>query len=160
MAVDKDTFRRVMGCFASGVTVVTLMDGEGCPLGLTATAFTSVSADPPLALVCIGAESNTYEQFAVSESFAVNFLAADQADLSQRFARSGGDKFAGLEWRPGELGVPILAGTIGYAECRIAHVYEGGDHSIFVGQIEAGGASDGMPLTYFRGAYRSLTEGG
>ncbi len=159
MAVDVDTFRRTMGCFAAGVTVVTSVDREGVPFGLTATAFSSVSAEPPMALVCIGLESTTYGQFAAADVFAVNFLAADQAEVSQQFASSGADKFAGIEWHPGELGVPIFAGITGYAECRVAHVYEAGDHSIFVGLVEAGGASEGMPLTYFRGAYRSLTDG-
>jgi len=158
MAVDKDVFRSLMGCFAAGVTVVTTVDADGVPFGLTATAFSSVSLAPPLALVCIGKDSGSYAQFAACSYFAVNFLAVGQADLSQRFASSGGDKFATLDWTRGDCGVPILAGTIGFAECRLVHSYEGGDHTIFVGQIEAGAASDGTPLTYFRGAYRRLTE--
>jgi len=158
MSIDKDTFRKTMGCFAAGVTVVTSVDAEGRPFGLTATAFSSVSADPPLALVCIGKESSTHAQFAAAGVFVVNFLSIDQADVSQRFASSGVDKFAGLEYATGELGAPVLAGTIGFAECRVVHVYEGGDHTIFVGQIEAGSANEALPLTYFRGAYRSVSE--
>jgi flavin reductase (DIM6/NTAB) family NADH-FMN oxidoreductase RutF len=158
MAVDRDVFRSVMGCFAAGVTVVTTVDADGAPYGLTATAFSSVSLDPPLALVCIGKESGSYSQFAACRFFAVNFLAEEQTDLSQHFASSGGDKFARLPWARGEYGVPILGGTIGFAECRLVHSYEGGDHTIFVGEIEAGAVSEGSPLTYFRGAYRRLTE--
>ena len=158
MAVDKDTFRKTMGCFAAGVTVVTSIDAEGKAFGLTATAFSSVSADPPLALVCIGKGSSTHDQFAAAGVFVVNFLSAEQADVSQRFASTGIDKFEGLECTTGALGAPILGGTIGYAECKVVHAYEGGDHTIFVGRIESGSANEAMPLTYFRGAYRSVSE--
>lgn len=158
MAVDVDLFRSAMGCFAAGVTVVTTVDGDGAPFGLTATAFSSVSMEPPLALVCIGKESGSYAQFAACSAFAVNFLAIDQVLVSHRFASSGGEKFAEMDWRRGELGVPLLGGTIGFAECGLVHAYEGGDHTIFVGRIEAAAANGGEPLTYFRGAYRRLTN--
>ncbi len=158
MPVDKDTFLKAMGCFAAGVTVVTTVDADGTPHGLTATAFSSVSLDPPLALVCIGMESGSYSHFVSAESFAINFLSADQADVSQRFASSGEDKFDGVGWRTGELGMPLLSGTVGFAECRKVHSYGGGDHTIFVGQIEAGDGNELQPLTYFRGGYRRVTD--
>lgn len=157
MAVDRDLFRSAMGSFAASVTVVTTVDRDGVPYGLTATAFSSLSMDPPLALVCIGKDSGSYPQFATCASFAVNFLGADQVAVSQRFASSGGDKFADLPWRRGTLGVPILDGTIGHAECSLVQTYPGGDHTIFVGQIEAATANGGEPLVYFRGAYRRVS---
>lgn len=156
MPIDKPLFRRVLGNFAAGVTVVTTLDSDGKPCGLTATAFSSVSILPPLVLVCVDKSSETYACFERSRLFAVNFLAADQQDLSRRFALSGGDKFAGVAWRPGALGLPLLDGTIGYVECRLQHSCDGGDHTIYVGQVEAADARSGEPLLYFRAAYRSL----
>jgi flavin reductase (DIM6/NTAB) family NADH-FMN oxidoreductase RutF len=156
MPIDKQLFRRVMGNFATGVTVVTTKMGDGQPCGLTATAFTSVSLLPPLVLVCIGKESESYPHFAPAGLFAVNFLSRMQEAISQRFAVSGGDKFNGIPWHPGILGAPILDGAIGHIECRIVHSYAGGDHTIYVGEIEDAAANDGEPLVYFRGAYRNV----
>lgn len=154
MAIDKQLFRSVLGNFAAGVTVITTVGADGTPFGLTATAFTSVSLIPPLVLACIDKRSETYSCFGSSKVFAANFLGQDQQQVSQRFAVSGGDKFAGVEWRPGVIGAPILAGTIGYVECRVRHEYDGGDHTIYVGEVEAAEAQGGEPLIYFRGAYR------
>jgi flavin reductase (DIM6/NTAB) family NADH-FMN oxidoreductase RutF len=154
MPIDKPLFRSVLGNFAAGVTVVTTYGPERTPYGLTATAFTSVSLVPPLVLVCIDKKSETYAHFASSGVFAVNLLARDQQDISSRFAVSGGDKFTGIDWHPGELGAPILAGTIGHLECRVRHDYDGGDHTIYVGEVESAVTGSGDPLIYFRGAYR------
>jgi 3-hydroxy-9,10-secoandrosta-1,3,5(10)-triene-9,17-dione monooxygenase reductase component len=156
MAIDKTTFRRLLGNFAAGVTVVTVQGVDRQPYGLTATAFTSVSLDPPLVLVCIDRRSESHPHFVPDGVFAVNFLALGQQEVSQRFAVSGGDKFSTSGLTPGTLGAPILDGTIGHIECRIVHAYDGGDHTIFVGRIEAGEANDGDPLVYFRGAYRRI----
>jgi flavin reductase (DIM6/NTAB) family NADH-FMN oxidoreductase RutF len=158
MPIDKDLFRRVLSHFAAGVTVVTTLDSERRPHGLTATAFTSVSLDPPLVLVCIDKKAETYSQFEPAGIFAVNFLALDQQDLSQRFAKHGGDKFSGVGWQRGTLGTPLLDGTMGYVECRIKHSYDGGDHTIYVGEIEAADANEHRPLLHFRGAYRQLAD--
>ena len=156
MPIDKDAFRRVLSNFAAGVTVVTTLDRERQPHGLTATAFTSVSLEPPLVLVCIDKKTETYPHFAPAGVFAVNFLGAEQRDLSQHFAKHGGDKFSGLAWQRGVLGTPILAGSIGHVECRIINGYEGGDHTIYVGEIEAADANEGAPLLHFRHAYHRV----
>lgn len=156
MPIDKDTFRRVLSNFAAGVTVVTTFDRDRRPHGLTATAFTSVSLDPPLVLVCIDKKAETFPHFAPAGVFAVNFLGTDQRDVSQHFAKHGGDKFTGMGWRQGALGAPILDGTIGHVECRIAHAYEGGDHVIYVGEIDSAAAGDGQPLLHFRHAYHRV----
>ena len=156
MPIDKDAFRRVLSNFAAGVTVVTTLDRDRQPHGLTATAFTSVSLDPPLVLVCIDKKAETYPHFGPAGVFAVNFLGADQRDVSQHFAKHGGDKFSGLAWRRGVLGAPILDGSVGHVECRIANGFDGGDHTIYVGEIEAADATDGAPLLYFRHAYHRV----
>ncbi len=158
MPIDKESFRKILSHFAAGVTVVTTVDPERRPHGLTATAFSSVSLDPPLVLVCVDKLAETYPQFEPAGVFAVNFLALEQRDLSQRFAKHGGDKFDGIGWRHGALGAPVLEGTIGHVECRIRHWYDAGDHTIMVGQIESGDALDGEPLLHFRHAYRRVGE--
>jgi 3-hydroxy-9,10-secoandrosta-1,3,5(10)-triene-9,17-dione monooxygenase reductase component len=156
MPIDRNEFRKVLGHFAAGVTVVTTTGADRAPYGLTATAFTSVSLDPPLVLVCVDKKSETYPHLS-SGVFAVNFLASDQQDVSQRFATSGGDKFNGVDFRRGTLGVPLLPGTIGHLECRIVHIYDGGDHTIYVGEVDTAAAGAGAPLLYFRGAYGTTT---
>jgi flavin reductase (DIM6/NTAB) family NADH-FMN oxidoreductase RutF len=158
MPLDKESFRKILSHFAAGVTVVTTVDQERRPHGLTATAFSSVSLDPPLVLVCVDKQAETYPQFEPAGVFAVNFLALEQRDLSQRFAKHGGDKFSGIGWRSGALGAPVLEGTIGHVECRIRHWYDAGDHTIMVGQIESGDALDGEPLLHFRHAYRRVGD--
>ncbi len=156
MAIDKGQFRHVLGHFAAGVTVITTRGADGAPYGLTATAFTSVSLEPPLILVCVDKKSESHPHFS-SGVFAVNFLGAHQEHLSQHFAKSGGDKFGQMEYRTGATGAPLLAGTLGYLECRTRHVYEGGDHTIFVGEVVEADVSDVEPLLYFRGGYRRVT---
>ena len=156
MAIEKALFRQVMGSFAAGVTVVTTRGRDEQPYGLTATAFSSVSLLPPLALVCVDKKAESYPHFEPAGVFAVNFLARDQEAISQRFAVSGGEKFKDIGWRAGILGAPILERTIGHVECRIVHAYEGGDHKIYVGEIESAACGDSEPLVYFRGPYRSV----
>jgi flavin reductase (DIM6/NTAB) family NADH-FMN oxidoreductase RutF len=155
MAIERNEFRRVLGNFAAGVTIVTTVGEDGTPYGLTATAFTSVSLNPPLILVCVDKRSESYPHFG-SGVFAVNLLAADQQEISQRFAVSGGDKFSQVDFRCGVTGAPLLPGTIGYLECKTVHVYDGGDHTIYVGEVQAGSANEAEPLLYFRGAYRRV----
>jgi flavin reductase (DIM6/NTAB) family NADH-FMN oxidoreductase RutF len=153
MPIDTQEFRRVLGHFAAGVTIITTVGDDGKPYGLTATAFTSVSLEPPLVLVCVDKRAESHPHFHASRVFAVNFLAADQQELSRRFAVSGGDKFTAITLCPGVTGAPLLAGVLGYLECRTTDICEGGDHTIFIGQVEAADARAGEPLVYFRGMY-------
>jgi 3-hydroxy-9,10-secoandrosta-1,3,5(10)-triene-9,17-dione monooxygenase reductase component len=155
MAIAKNEFRQALGNFAAGVTIITTRGSDGTPYGLTATAFSSLSLAPPLVLVCVDKKSETYPHFA-SGVFAVNLLTSAQEELSGRFAKSGGDKFSGVEFERGATGAPLLAETLGHLECRIAHVYDGGDHTIYVGEVVAAQVRDGDPLLYFRGAYRRI----
>jgi flavin reductase (DIM6/NTAB) family NADH-FMN oxidoreductase RutF len=158
MPIDKQEFRRVLSHFAAGVTIVTTVGEDGTPYGLTATAFTSVSLEPPLVLVCVDKGAESHPHFHASRVFAVNFLRVDHEPLSRRFAVSGGDKFQDLVVDCGVTGAPLLPEALGYLECRIVDVLEGGDHTIFLGQVEAGDARDGDPLLYFRGAYRQISR--
>ena len=158
MAFDSSELRRVMGCFATGVTIITTRDQGGQPYGLTANAVTSLSLEPPLLLICVDRNAETFPHFFDSKIFVLNILADDQEEVSRRFAKTGGDKFAGIEYRLGHLDTPILDGTLGHVECRIIETLEGGDHVIHIGQVEHAEARDGRPLVFYRGRYRQLSE--
>lgn len=156
MAMDLQELRRVMGHFATGVTVITTMDKVGTPFGLTANAFTSLSLHPPLVLICIDKGVQCYSCFEESKIFAVNVLNEDQEELSRRFATKGIEKFAGLKWHKGHHGVALLDGAIGHLECNVIHSYEGGDHTVYVGEVVKATASGDRPLLFFKGKYHRL----
>lgn len=156
MPIEPKEFRRLLGQFAAGVTVITTVGSDGKPYGLTATAFSSVSLDPPLVLVCIDKKSESHPHLEASHSYAVNFLTTGQQDLSNRFAKSGGDKFQGVSWTPSPSGAPLLAGALAHVACRVVNAVDAGDHTIFVGQVEDGAVHGGEPLVYFNGAYRAV----
>lgn len=149
-------FRRVLGHFASGVTIVTTCDADGRPTGLTASAFTSVSLDPPLILVCVDHKSQSHGPLVDRGRFAVNFLCAEQEGLSRKFATTRLDKFDGVAHRMTALGVPVIDGALAQLECVTVSRHEAGDHTILVGRVEETTAIDGEPLVYFRGQYGRL----
>lgn len=157
-----DEFRRALGHFATGVTVVTTWDAEGRPAGLTASAISSVSLEPPLVLACISHKSQAYPSFLPGRQFAVNILASDQEAVARRFASStmaGAEKFEGVGYHKSALGLPVLEGALAAFECTIVHAYPGGDHTIFVGQVEAldaHGDHGREPLLYYRGRFGRL----
>jgi 3-hydroxy-9,10-secoandrosta-1,3,5(10)-triene-9,17-dione monooxygenase reductase component len=153
---DAAKFRTVLGHFATGVTVVTGRGTEG-PLGLAANAFTSVSLDPPLVLVCMARTSSTWPKIRPSGAFAVNFLSERQEVVSRRFGGPGGDRFAGIGWRPGETGSPVFSDALAFVECRIETEHNAGDHVIVVGRVvDLGVIQEGRPLIFWRGGYGSL----
>lgn len=158
MAIDSRELRNVMGLFATGVTVITTKDATGKPFGLTANAFSSLSLDPPLLLVCIDKKVDCYACFDESKVFVVNFLARNQEDLSTRFATKGIEKFEGVSYTLGSLGVPLLDGALAHLECKVAACYEGGDHTIYTGEIQSMATSEAEPLLFYQGKYRSLAE--
>ena len=158
MGITPDEFRHVLSHFATGVTVVTTWDADGRPTGLTASAFTSVSLEPPLILVCVDHKAQSYPALRASGRFAVNVLAVEHETLSRRFATTDADKFDGLTYRPGALGLPLLPEALAHLECRTVHAYPGGDHTIFVGEVEAAQAREGAPLVYFGGLYTRLDQ--
>jgi flavin reductase (DIM6/NTAB) family NADH-FMN oxidoreductase RutF/pimeloyl-ACP methyl ester carboxylesterase len=154
---DARTLRDAMGCFATGVTIITAHGADGKPVGLTANSFTSVSLDPPLLLVCIANNSGSAEALRTAESFAVNVLQIGQQPVSNLFAGKGEDRFAGTRWEVGEYGAPILPSSLGIFECRRHALHEAGDHFLLVGQVEKASFEPRRdPLLYFRGKYRRL----
>src|SRR5690348_1438387 len=153
MPIDADLFRRVMGSFASGVSIVTTIEPDGQPRGFTASGLSSLSLDPRLLLICVSAKSATLAAIQGRDAFTVNILTEAQRELAQRFASRQENKFAGVDWRAGATGTPVLDGALAYAECRVFRIYEGGDHVIILGEIVAAGAGDAVPLLYFRGRY-------
>ena len=158
MSVSAAEFRAALRNFAAGVTVVTTCERDGQPSGLTASSFTAVSLVPPLVLVCVDREATAYPALEAHGWFAVNVLGKSQEHLGRRFALTGGDKFAGVAYREGLARLPILDDEVAALECRIVHRYPGGDHTIFVGQVEGVSVSGGPPLLYFRGVYHHLED--
>jgi len=156
MPIDKNELRRVMGHFATGVTIITTVAKDGQMVGLTANALTSVSLVPPLLLICVDKSADSYPHFADSKLFTVNVLSGDQEDLSRRFATKSDNKFQGVAYRVGANGAPILGNVLAFMECRIVASYEGGDHTIYLGEIEEASALEGQPLLFYRGGYRSF----
>jgi len=160
MSVDPDTFRSVLGRFASGVTVITLCDNAGRDYGITVTAFASLSLNPPLVLACIDREASIHRLMNASPSspppFTVSILAADQEPLARRFAADVPDKFDGIGYSRGANGAALLDDALAYLECQNVRTIEAGDHTIFVGEVEAAVARSGRPLLYYRGGYAQL----
>ena len=161
--ISPDEFRRVLGHFCSGVTVITTMDPQGRPAGLTASAFTSVSLAPPLILVCVAHDAHSYAALAAARYFAVNILAGHHEAVSTRFATKPAahpsEKFEGLDFRKSALGLPVLTDSLAELECETVHAYPAGDHTIFVGRVEAAdsrGDAGLEPLLYYRGKYRRI----
>ena len=171
--MDSNAFKKALGRFACGVTVVTMKTQSGANHGMTASAFTSLSLEPPLVLVCVKTDNLTHKHLKVADGFTVNLLTRDQEVLSNRFA--GGtvaddgswipwpeekDKFEGLNYTYGTFGdAPILEGTLAALDCIMHQAYEGGDHTVFIGRVEEAHFPDGEvpePLLYFCGGYRSL----
>lgn len=156
MAFDSKLQRQVFGQFATGVTVVTTGTGAD-RTGLTANAVCSLSLNPPLVLVSIDLRSTTRDEIRRNNSFALSILSDQQREASQRFATPGPKDFSGLGWQTAETGAPILEGALAWVDCRLHSVLPGGDHEIFVGEIVAGGVSEGgNPLLYFAGKYRDV----
>lgn len=161
LPVDPSEFRRVLGHFASGVTVITAYDEEG-PTGFACQSFASLSLDPPLVAFMVGRTSTTWPRIARAGAFCVNILGADQGPLCRGFAVSGADKFAGVDHTPAPVtGAPRLAGVPAWIDCRIQTVHTGGDHLIVVGRVEAlGGTEDeeSGPLLFHRGRFGAFSE--
>ena len=153
-------FRDTLGCFASGITVITTMSGDE-PVGMTCQSFASVSLDPPLITFIPARSSRAWPAIQRSGRFCVNVLAADQEHVSGQMATKGIDKFAGIPWEPAAAtGSPVIEGTLAHLDCTIHAVYEGGDHFIVVGKVEhleahPEDAAVSEPLLYFKGRYRT-----
>ena len=150
---DSRELRQVLGSFVTGVTVITTVDAQGKPHGLTVNSFSSVSLDPPLILWSQSLTAPSHPVFRDAERFAVNILADDQVAISNRFARGSDDKFAGCETNPGLGGVPLIRGSSAWLECRRMDCFRGGDHMVFLGQVERIERTGRQPLVFGGGRY-------
>lgn len=155
MTTDRDAFRRTLGCFATGVAVVTTLGPRGEKIGMTISSFNSVSLDPPLVLWSIGLDSQTYDAFARAGHFAVNVLAVHQRELTVRFSSPGVDRFAGIDCHEGIGGVPLLPEFAACFECSTEHRYPGGDHLIIVGRVHRFEDRELDPLIFYRGHFHT-----
>jgi|SRR6185503_9656012 len=153
MSVTQEEFRAALGSFASGVTVVTTKDSRGKMLGITVSAFCSVSLSPPMVLICIEKSAGSHYAFEESNVFVVNILREGEAALSELFASLREDKFDRIAYSRGIDGVPVLDNALASLDCRVTFSYHGGDHSIFVGEVERARVDNGEPLIYFRSSY-------
>jgi flavin reductase (DIM6/NTAB) family NADH-FMN oxidoreductase RutF len=157
MSIRADDFKNALRRWASGVTIVTSRAGERVH-GMTVSAFTSVSVDPPLVLICADKSSDTLNVIAEGGVFAVNVLARDQEELSERFAwGEESTRLEGVDWHSGATGSPLLSGVSASLDCRVVAAHDAGDHVIYVGSVEALETGEAEPLLYFAGKYRSLT---
>lgn len=153
-AQDTQAFRNALGMFATGVTIVTARTPDGRLVGLTANSFNSVSLSPPLVLWSLGRRAGSLPIFSAGSHYAINILAAEQKELAERFATRDIDRFAGVAWREGAGGAPVLQGVAAVFECANRSRYEEGDHVIFVGAVEACSARPGaQPLIFHGGRY-------
>ncbi len=155
MGISNEEFRAALGRFASGVTVITTRDADGDLHGITVSAFSSVSMEPPLVLICIEKTTGSHHAFIESKRFTANILNSEQGDVSDQFAFRHEDKFDGVEYRLGAGGVPLIANCLANLECRVVSEYDGGDHTIFVGEVESAATADADPLVYWMGQYRT-----
>jgi 3-hydroxy-9,10-secoandrosta-1,3,5(10)-triene-9,17-dione monooxygenase reductase component len=155
---DPTELRKVLGTFATGVTVITTRAPDGTAVGLTANSFNSVSLNPPMVLWSLAKTARSRSAFEAAQHWAVHILAADQEELANRFATRGTDKFAGLIIDQGTGEVPLLHGCAARLQCRTSFLYEGGDHIIFVGEVLAVDHTDNTPLVFHAGAYAVATR--
>ena len=151
--MDQRALRDVLGAFVTGVTVVTTIDAEGRPYGVTANSFSSVSLNPPLVLWSQALSAKSFPVFRDSDHFVINILAHDQIELSRRFSVSGEDKFGGLAVQTNAVGVPVLHGCTAFLECRKIATYPGGDHAVFLGEVQRFRRTDSRPLAFGGGKY-------
>ncbi len=150
---DAAEFRRVLGQFATGVTIITAID-DGEPIGVAANSFTSVSLDPPLVLFCVARTSTTWPRIERARKFAVNVLGEHQEELCRLFAAKGVDRFAHVDWHLGVGGSPVLHDCIAYLDCEFWAEYDGGDHIVVVGRVlDLGVDHDAGPLVFHQGQY-------
>ncbi|KXF53728.1 flavin reductase family protein [Rhodococcus jostii] len=153
-----ESFREVLGHFASGLTIITGITDDG-PAGFTCQAFSSLSLDPPMILVLPSKTSTSWPKIGGAGKFCVNILADHQEQVSAKFAKSGTDKFAGVTWEPSPMGQPILDGACAWIDCRVNAVHHGGDHLIVVGAVEGlASRPDSRPLLFHRGRYAHTAE--
>jgi flavin reductase (DIM6/NTAB) family NADH-FMN oxidoreductase RutF len=158
--VGPQAFLRACAQFTTGVAIITVLDPDGAPHGMTVNSFTSVSLEPPLVLVCIDHKAGILEYFVKSESFAINILRETQQSLSMRFARPGEDRFGSVKWYAGDAGMPLIPDALAFLECAVFQRLESGDHTVLIGEVVSATRHEGRPLLYFSSNYRRLESDG
>jgi flavin reductase (DIM6/NTAB) family NADH-FMN oxidoreductase RutF len=156
LSVSPDEFRSVLGRFPSGVSVVTTKAADGSDEGMTVSAFCSVSLEPPLVLICIEKTASVHEALTRAPRFVVNVLSAKQEQIARRFSIVDIDRFEGVGFSRSRNGIAVLDDVLGVIECSRFALHDAGDHTIIVGEVEAGRAENGTPLLYYRGGYAEL----
>ncbi|MEO7087091.1 MAG: flavin reductase family protein [Gemmatimonadaceae bacterium] len=154
--LDSDTFRSVLGRFASGVTIVTARDAGGHDHGMTVSAFCSLSLQPPLVLVCVDQAASMHDLLLTHPRFGVSILSSSQEAYSRRFADELTDRFDGMAYTRSENGVVLLEDALAHLECQVVAHHDAGDHTLFVASVERAEPRDGRPLLYYRGGYAQL----
>jgi flavin reductase (DIM6/NTAB) family NADH-FMN oxidoreductase RutF len=154
--IDSDDFRSVLGRFASGVTIVTSMDADGNDQGMTVSAFCSLSLEPPLILFCVDRTASMYSSLADAPGFTVNILSDKQESMARRFSGPDPNRFDGIGYSRGGNGMVILDDVLAYLECKRVAAHLGGDHCIYIGEVEVANATEGRPLLHYRGGYAEL----
>lgn len=154
--IDPSQFRQLLGRFATGVAVLTIVTPEGRPLGMTANSLASVSLDPPLISVCVDREAEMHGAILAARQFVVNVLASPQEALARRFSDKHEDRFEGVGYHRSPEGLVLLDGALAHLECDRYADYPGGDHTIVLGRVIGGATGDGRPLLYYRGGYAAL----
>ena len=153
LSPDPSTYRTVLGHFATGVVLVTAIDGDE-PVGMACNSFTSLSLEPPLVLFCAAKSSSTWPRIQSSGKWAANFLDDDGEELCRLFAQKGADRFARISYTPGRTRSPILEDALAFVDCETTEVHDAGDHVIVVGRVvELGYQHEGKPLLFYRGGY-------
>jgi flavin reductase (DIM6/NTAB) family NADH-FMN oxidoreductase RutF len=155
--IDSAEFRQLLGHFATGVTVLTVVAPDGRPLGMTANSVCSVSLEPPLISVCVDRDAEMHGAILAVSRFVVNVLSGHQETLARRFADKHEDRFDGVGYHLSPDGLILLDGVLAHIECQREANYPGGDHTIVVGRVTGGAAFDGHPLLFYRGGYAALS---
>ena len=156
MSVSSDEFRSVLGRFPSGVTVVTTKAADGSDQGMTVSAFSSVSLEPPLVLICIEKTASVHDALTRATAFVVNILSAKQEQIARRFSIVDIDRFEGVGFSRTQNGIAVLDEVLGIIECNRFALHDAGDHTVIVGEVEATRVENGSPLIYYRGGYAQL----
>jgi flavin reductase (DIM6/NTAB) family NADH-FMN oxidoreductase RutF len=156
--VEPPQFRQLLGRFATGVTVLTTRTPDGEPIGMTASSIASVSLDPPLVLVSVEKAHDMHAALEQGSHFVLNILSAEQEAVSRRFAGADKDRFRGVSYQENERGIPLIEGVVAHIECEKRTAVPGGDHTIFIGLVVGGAATDKRPLLYYRGGYAELSR--
>lgn len=157
-SIDPIALRRAFGTFVTGVTVITTLDEDGTPRGMTANSFTSVSLNPPLLLVCVAKSASSYQAFTGSDCFAVNILHEGQVDVSATFASKSPDKFQSVNHDRIHTGAPVLTDSLTWFDCSVFNRMDAGDHAVLIGEVRAFGTSPSAPLGFCRGRYASVKD--